>query len=221
MLTFSHILSTSKQNPKLKKELLFQFQCLFQLKIFSRKENIFKCLVAFQQMLWKIFSSVWLCSENAIFYQFLTFSQPFSQLPNKFHNRKFQYINLKQTKIKTKPIKNQNKTYVNTKNSVKRREGGRESDRQVRERERQIKKERDRAWVGHVDRSSWRRDRSTWMWIDLVGAGVLVCYLGGAWMNKHSPSRGGDEDGDLIGPIVGSTARSLSLSLSLCVFALL
>ena len=39
----------------------------FQVKIFSRKENIFKCLVAFQKMLWKIFSSVWLYSENAIF----------------------------------------------------------------------------------------------------------------------------------------------------------
>ena len=30
---------------------------------------------------------------------------------------------------------------------------------------------------------------------------------------EHSPSRGGDEDGDLTGTIVGSTARSLSLSL--------
>ena len=29
--------------------------------LFSGKENIFKCLVAFQKMLWKIFSSVWLC----------------------------------------------------------------------------------------------------------------------------------------------------------------
>ena len=28
--------------------------------LFSEKENIFKCLVAFQKMLWKIFSSVWL-----------------------------------------------------------------------------------------------------------------------------------------------------------------
>ena len=35
-----------------------------------------------------------------------------------------------------------------------------------------------------VDRSSWRRDRSSWMWIDLAGAGVLVCDLGGAWMNR-------------------------------------
>ena len=65
-------------------------------------------------------------------YKFFTFSQ----LPNKFHNRKFQYINLKQTKIKTKPNKNQNKTFVKLKNSVKRRKGRRESDQQLRERER-------------------------------------------------------------------------------------
>ena len=30
--------------------------------IFSGKENIFMCLVAFQKMFWKIFFSVWLCS---------------------------------------------------------------------------------------------------------------------------------------------------------------
>ena len=83
-----------------------------------------------------MFSCVWLHSENAIFLLFLTFSHPFSQLPNHFYNRKFQYINLKQTKIKTKPNKNQNKTFPQFTNSVKRREGGRESDRQVRERER-------------------------------------------------------------------------------------
>ena len=108
----------------------------FQVKIFLRK---------------KIFSSVWLHYENYVrkyfqvfgcilkilfFYWILTFSQPFSQLPNKFHNRKFQYINLKETKIKTKQNKNQNKAFVKLKNSVKWREGGRENDRQLRERER-------------------------------------------------------------------------------------
>ena len=66
----------------------------------------------FQEM--KIFSSIWLHPENSIgkyfqvfgnilkmlfFYLFLTFPQLFSQLPNKFYNRKFQYINLKETKI--------------------------------------------------------------------------------------------------------------------------
>ena len=39
--------------------------CLVHVKYFPEmlilgKENIFKCLVAFQKMLWKIFSSVWL-----------------------------------------------------------------------------------------------------------------------------------------------------------------
>ena len=52
------------------------------------------------------------------------------------------------------------------------------------------------------------------MWIDLAGAGVLVCDLGGAWMNReHSLSRRGDEDSNLTGAIVGSMARSLSLSI--------
>ena len=33
----------------------------FSEMLFFEKENIFKCLVAFQKMFWKIFSSVWLC----------------------------------------------------------------------------------------------------------------------------------------------------------------
>ena len=52
--------------------------------LFSGKENIFKCLVAFQKMFWKIFSGIWLCSwkyyRKHIFYLSLTFSQ----LPNKY-----------------------------------------------------------------------------------------------------------------------------------------
>ena len=48
---------------------------------------------------------------------------------------------LKETKIKIKP-------FVKLKNSVTLREGGgRESDRKLREREREINKERDRSWV--------------------------------------------------------------------------
>ena len=58
--------------------------CLVGCKIFSGKENIFKCLVAFQKNFWKIFSGVWLysskCSRKPIFIMFLTFSQ----LPNKY-----------------------------------------------------------------------------------------------------------------------------------------
>ena len=52
------------------------------------------------------------------FYIFFTFSQ----LPNKFYNRKFQYINLKETKIKIK-------SFIKLLNSVKLREGGKKSER--------------------------------------------------------------------------------------------
>ena len=56
----------------------------FPKMLFSGKENIFKCLVAFQKMFRKIFSSVWLCSwkyhRKHIFYLLLTFSW----LPNEY-----------------------------------------------------------------------------------------------------------------------------------------
>ena len=50
--------------------------------LFSRKENVFMCLVAFQKMFRKIFSDVWLCSwkyhRKHIFYLLLAFSHIFS-----------------------------------------------------------------------------------------------------------------------------------------------
>ena len=50
--------------------------------LFSGKENIFKCLIVFGKILWKIFSGVWLCCwkyhRKYIFYFLLTFSQIFS-----------------------------------------------------------------------------------------------------------------------------------------------
>ena len=52
--------------------------------LFSGKENVFMCLVAFQKNFRKIFSDVWLYSwkyyRKHIFYLLLTFSQ----LPNKY-----------------------------------------------------------------------------------------------------------------------------------------
>ena len=52
--------------------------------LFSGKENVFICLVAFQKMFRKIFFDVWLCSwkyhRKHIFYLLLTFSR----LPNKY-----------------------------------------------------------------------------------------------------------------------------------------
>ena len=76
-------------------------------KIFSRKENIFKCLVAFQKIFWKIFSGVWLyswkCSRKPIFIMFLTFSHIFSASKQIYHqiqqNLNSQYPTKKKKKI--------------------------------------------------------------------------------------------------------------------------
>ena len=56
----------------------------FSEMLFSEKENVFMCLIAFQKMFRKIFSNVWLCSwkyhKKYIFYLLLTFSR----LPNEY-----------------------------------------------------------------------------------------------------------------------------------------
>ena len=85
---------------------------LVECKRFSECK-IFSGVKYFQKR--KIFSSVWLHYENCfrkcfhVFgcilkmlfsYYFFTFSHLFSQLPNKFYNRKFQYITLKKQKSK-------------------------------------------------------------------------------------------------------------------------
>ena len=55
-----------KDNQNVRRGVVQSFGlCLVHVKyflemLFSGKENIFKCLVAFQKMLWKIFSNVWL-----------------------------------------------------------------------------------------------------------------------------------------------------------------
>ena len=61
--------------------------------LFSGKENIFKCFVAFQKMFWKIFSDVLLCSwkyhRKHIFYLLVTLSHIFSatkQIYNIIHS---------------------------------------------------------------------------------------------------------------------------------------
>ena len=73
--------------------------------LFSGKENIFKCLVAFQKMFWKIFSGVWLCSwkyrRKHIFYLLLTFSHIFSTA-KQIYNIIPQYRNTKETKPRKK-----------------------------------------------------------------------------------------------------------------------
>ena len=67
----------------------------FSEMLFSGKENVFMCLVAFQKMFQKIFSNVWLCSwkyhRKHIFYLLLTFSHIFSvtkQIHNIIHSSK-------------------------------------------------------------------------------------------------------------------------------------
>ena len=81
----------------------FSERKIFLVKIFSRKKNIFKCLVAFQKIFWKIFSGVWLyswkCSRKLIFIMFLTFSQ----LPNKY------IITSNKTQIQTQILNAQQK----------------------------------------------------------------------------------------------------------------
>ena len=81
----------------------FSERKIFLVKIFSRKKNIFKCLVAFQKIFWKIFSGVWLyswkCSRKLIFMMFLTFSQ----LPNKY------IITSNKTQIQTQILNAQQK----------------------------------------------------------------------------------------------------------------
>ena len=99
--------------------------------LFLGKENIFKCLVAFQKTLWKIFSGVWLCCwkyhRRHIFYLLLTFSQ----LPNKY------IISFLNPKTQIKPRKKIH-------NPVKLREEGREIGDWVR-REARSWRRRDRA----------------------------------------------------------------------------
>ena len=72
--------------------------------MFLEKENVFKYLVAFQKIFWKIFSCVFFCVfENALENTFSTNFSHFSHLPNKYYNKKSQYINpKKQKKKKTK-----------------------------------------------------------------------------------------------------------------------
>ena len=106
------------------RENVFFFFLFFNLKlckIFSECK-IFSWLVAFQEMIWKIFYGVllcsWKCSKKHIFIKFLTFFQD----PNKYYYRKSQYIN-------TKRNKNQNKRIKITWPIVKERERERERER--------------------------------------------------------------------------------------------
>ena len=147
--------------------------CLVGCKIFSGKKNIFKCLVAFQKMFWKIFSGVWLCSwkyqRKHIFYLLLTFSQLLNKYIISFLNieiqkkqnseKKFikfgQYRNTKETKPRKK----------NSSNPIKLREEGRERGDWVRSRGDIARRRRDRVVLESIfawsARCRDRQDRSS------------------------------------------------------------
>ena len=67
---------------------------------------------------------------------------------------------------------------------------------------------------GFIDEDEGWVDRFVGSWRDLAGGrGRSIS----SWVHGAiSPSRGGDEDGNLTGAISNSTARSLSLSLCVC-----
>ena len=76
--------------------------------LFSGKENVFMCLVAFQKMFQKIFSDVWLCSwkyhRKHIFYLLLAFSHIFSvtkRLYNIIYSSKYKQNPEKNHQIRT------------------------------------------------------------------------------------------------------------------------
>ena len=76
--------------------------------LFSGKENVFMCLVAFQKMFQKIFSNVWLCfwkyHRKHIFYLLLAFSHIFSvikRIYNIIHSSKHKQNPEKNHQIQT------------------------------------------------------------------------------------------------------------------------
>ena len=97
------------------------------------------------------------------FYWFLTFSQLFSQLPNKFYNRKYQYIQL--TKQKSISSIHSQAELGQTK-----REGGRKSERL---REREIDREKDGDRVDKIGLQQPRRSSTAATRSVLGGSGIV------------------------------------------------
>ena len=105
--TFPHGLWSSIRWVRLRlvRVKVFPENRYFSEMLFSRKENVFMCLVAFQKLFWKIFSDVWLCSwkyhRKHIFYLLLTFSHIFSTT-KQIYNIIPQYRNKKEIKPRKK-----------------------------------------------------------------------------------------------------------------------
>ena len=112
--------------------------------LFLEKENIFKCLVAFQKMFWKIFFGVWLCSwkyhRKHIFYLLLTFSHIF--------------LTAKRNKTQKK----------NSSNLVRLREEGRERGDWIRSRGKITR------WMRRRDHAAEARSSSIGVDLCLIGA---------------------------------------------------
>ena len=96
-------------------------------------------------------------------YKIFTFSQPFSQIPNKFYNRKFQYIQL--TKQKSISSIHSQAELGQTK-----REGGRKSERL---REREIDPEKDGDRVNKIGLQQPRRSSTAATRLVLGGSGIV------------------------------------------------
>ena len=158
--------------------------------LYSGKENIFKCLVAFQKMFWKIFSGIWLCSwkyhRKHIFYLLHTFSQ----LPNKYiisflntETQKKQNLEKKIHQIRS--YRNTNETKPKKKKFIRLRGGG----------------EIEWRWSQSLLDRRWCGLALVW-----VGAGVAQCDKTGPWSLDWS---------SVWGVIWALSSSSLSLSLSL------
>ena len=96
-------------------------------------------------------------------YKIFTFFPSFSQLPNKFYNRKFQYIKL----TKQKSIRS---IHSQAELGQTEREGGRKNERL---REREIDQERDGDWVNKIDLQRQRRSSMAAMRSILGGSGII------------------------------------------------
>ena len=100
--------NTIRLSLRLVRVKVFPENRYFPEMLFSRKENVFMCLVAFQKMFWKIFSDVWLCSwkyhRKHIFYLLLTFSHIFlvtKRIYNIIHSSKHKQNPRKNHQIRT------------------------------------------------------------------------------------------------------------------------
>ena len=107
-MDLQHTFGHKKLRLRLVHVKVFPENRYFPEMLFSGKENVFMCLVAFQKMFQKVFSDVWLCSwkyhRKHIFYLLLTFSHIFSitkRIHNIIHSSKHKQNSEKNHQIRT------------------------------------------------------------------------------------------------------------------------